>query len=252
MAIKNVLKVLTPPALWNALSRIKNRFGHHAFVKARSGTSPEHQELDVYWTPQALRSMEVWGEGNVWDEIQYLLVNLQGKVLDIACGTGKVMQLLSRFAQLEVHGFDISDLLINRALERGIARDRARVADATKMPYADNQFDYSYSIGSLEHFTERGIAQLLAECRRVTRVASFHQIPISRSGNNEGWLTTMQSFHNNSVSWWAERFGRWFPKVQVLHSRWEDPVSVGKWFVCVKGPEQDQSDTRVEPSRNGQ
>jgi ubiquinone/menaquinone biosynthesis C-methylase UbiE len=190
--------------------------------------------LDVYWEEKMAQLLETWGEGNVWDEIQLLLVNCRGRVLDIACGTGKTMAVLAPMTQLELHGFDISDMLIQKAIERGLAQNRLRVADATKMPYADQEFDYSYSIGSLEHFTEAGIDQFVQEAARVTRVASFHMMPTSRSQRDEGWLKTYQSFHNSSVGWWEQRLRKGFSEVLVVPSHWSDDISVGKWFVCHK------------------
>ena len=62
------------------------------------------------------------------------------------------------------------------------------------MPYKNNSFDYAYSIGSLEHFTEIGITEFVTECHRVTSKISYHMIPVSRSGNDEGWIKTYQVF----------------------------------------------------------
>jgi SAM-dependent methyltransferase len=198
------------------------------------GSAPDEQALDVYWDPHMAELLETWGIGNAWNEIQLLLVNAKGTVLDIACGTGKVMTLLAPYPNLEVHGFDISDFLIQKAIERGLPRERLRVSDATRTDYPDNRFDYGYSIGSLEHFTESGIGAFVTEAHRITRVASFHQIPVSRSGRDEGWMKTLQSFHNNSVPWWLERFRAVYPTVHVMDSAWNDKISVGKWFLCMK------------------
>lgn len=196
------------------------------------GAAPGEQDLGVYWDPKMAALLETWGIGNAWNEIQLLLVNAHGSVIDIACGTGKVMTLLAPYSNLEVHGFDISDFLIQKAIDRGIHADRLRIADATKTDYADDAFDYGYSIGSLEHFTDDGIIAFAAETRRIIRRSSFHQIPTSRSGNNEGWIKTLQSYHNNSVAWWLERFRSSYETVHVLDSAWNDKISVGKWFVC--------------------
>jgi len=198
------------------------------------GNAPDHQALDVYWDPKMAAVLETWGIGNAWNEIQLLLVNAHGSVLDIACGTGTVMQILAPYPNLEVHGFDISDFLIEKAIDRGIPRERLRVADATRTDYPDDAFDYGYSIGSLEHFTEDGILAFVAETHRIIRTASFHMVPVSRSGRDEGWMTTLQSFHNNSVGWWLERYRSAYPTVHVLDSAWNDRISVGKWFLCMK------------------
>lgn len=142
------------------------------------------------------------------------------------------MLALGKYPDLELHGIDISDLLINQGIKRGLEPGRLRVGDATNMDYADHAFDYGYSIGSLEHFTEQGILDMLSECKRVVRKATFHMIPVSRDDKNQGWLKTVQSFHNNSVEWWMDKYKSAYSDVTVLSSRWEDELSVGKWFIC--------------------
>lgn len=79
--------------------------------------------------------MEEWGKDNTWNEIQLILCNCKGKTLNIACGTGITMKLLEKFPLLELYGFDISDLLISKALEKNISEERLRVAHATKTNY---------------------------------------------------------------------------------------------------------------------
>jgi ubiquinone/menaquinone biosynthesis C-methylase UbiE len=238
--MKALLRDLCPPLLWRGLRRIKagapptqapvKRRG--AGGRAAPAGNGAAQDLDVYWDPRMAEILEHWGEGNAWNEIQLLLMNCRGRVLDMACGTGKTMSLLASFPALEVHGCDISDMLIGKAQERGIARDRLTVTDATAMHYADACFDWGYSIGSLEHFTEDGISKFLQECCRVVRGATFHMVPVSRKGGDEGWIKTLQSYHNNSASWWEAKCRAVYPQVRVLGSSWSDRISVGKWLIC--------------------
>jgi ubiquinone/menaquinone biosynthesis C-methylase UbiE len=189
----------------------------------------------MYWDPEFADVLETWGEGNAWNEIQLLMVGRKGKVLDIACGTGKTMASVAKFKDLELFGCDISEMLLARAAEKhGIPTENLRVCDATKLPYSTNEFEYAFSIGSLEHFTEDGILKFLSECRRTVRHFSFHQHPVSRSGKNEGWITTTQSYHNNSTGWWQERYESVYESVYVLDSVWQDEISLGKWFICEK------------------
>jgi SAM-dependent methyltransferase len=233
VSIKGVARDILPPAAWRLLIR-SARLARQTIRGRRGGTTaaPRSQDLDVYWDPAMAAALETWGEGNTWNEIQYLLCLCRGRVLDIACGTGKAMIINSRFPQLELFGCDISDFLIDKARQRGIPEDRLRVCDATQTGYDDKFFDYAYSIGSLEHFTEEGSGRVLKECRRTTRLLSFHNIPVSRSGRDMGWITPNQSYFNNSVSWWLPKFHAVFPGVVVLDSSWNDDQSVGKWFVC--------------------
>lgn len=228
MNIKYLIKQLCPPILIAALHRIKKNL-----IIRKGATSG--QDLGMYWDPKFADVLETWGEGNAWNEIQLLMAGRKGKVLDIACGTGKTMGILSKFRDMELFGCDISEMLLAKAAEKhGISMKNLRACDATQLPYSADEFDYAFSIGSLEHFTEEGIIKFLSECHRTVRHISFHQIPVSRNGKNEGWLTTTQSYHNNSTDWWKERFERVYESVHILDSVWNDDISLGKWFVCEK------------------
>jgi ubiquinone/menaquinone biosynthesis C-methylase UbiE len=219
-----------PPALWELLRHLRAR----ARARAASGRATEAagQDLSVYWDPRMAEMLEHWGEGNAWSEIQLIMSGRHGRALDIACGTGRTMELMADMPGLELHGCDISDLLLGKAVARGIDRSRLALADATAMGYADASFDWAYSIGSLEHFTEEGILAFLRECRRVVRGTTFHMVPVSRMGRDEGWIKTFQSYHNNSRGWWEARCRQVYPRVQVLDSAWADEISLGCWLAC--------------------
>ena len=239
--MKKIIKSICPPVLWGWLSAI----GRTTLKKKSPASSvesnkidiienPLQQDLDLYWTDDMAKVLDEWGEDNVWNEIQLLLANCEGKVLDIACGTGKTIALLKKFDKLEIHGCDISELLIQKGIERGLSAHTLKVCDATKTEYLDNEFKYSYSIGSLEHFTSDGIDDFIKESYRITSIASFHMIPTSKSQQNEGWMKTVQSFFNNSDDWWMKRYKKYYPKVEIVNSKWNDNISFGKWFICYK------------------
>lgn len=233
---KEMVRQLCPPLLWESAAKLRRQLSDARLTNEIGSKveSPDVQDLDIYWDEGWAKILEHWGEGNAWNEVQLLLMNCTGKVLDVACGTGRVMELLARYPSIEVTGCDISDLLIGKARERGIVPERLVIGDATKMQFLDGTFEYAYSIGSLEHFTESGIAQVVNECRRVTRLSSFHMVPIARDGEDHGWIKNSQSYFNNSVAWWLERFRPYYRTVHVLDSSWNDPLSIGKWFVCAR------------------
>lgn len=234
MKEKNHLaKEFCPPILWRSLKSSKKALKDKFFSKH---TEEGKQDLDPYWEEEMAQILETWGDGNVWNEIGMFLFQRKGKVLDIACGTGKTMSIISKLCpDLDVYGCDISDLLIDKAKNRGLAKEKLIVCDATNMSsYGDNSFDMSYSIGSLEHFSQDGIDKLITETKRLVRGTSYHMMPVSRSGRDEGWLKTYQSFYNNSVDWWVAHFRKQFTEVHVFDSKWDDEISVGKWFVTVK------------------
>jgi ubiquinone/menaquinone biosynthesis C-methylase UbiE len=234
--MNSILKQFSPPILWNLFAYLKALLRTSKKLSLSSSTtlSADKQDLDLYWDAEMAKVLETWGEGTVWSEVQFLMANSKGKVLDIACGTGQTMKIVSKFPNIELYGIDISDLLISKALEKGISSDRLKVGDATDTGYSDNSFNYAYSIGSLEHFTEPGILQFVSESHRVVKDTSFHMIPVSRSGKDEGWIKNSQSYHNNSVDWWLAKFRSSYPNVCVIDSSWQDDISFGKWFVCYK------------------
>jgi len=230
--MKKIIKGITPPVILEIYRKVfHSRIGRD-LVKP---LSDKEQELDIYWTEDMAYQLENWGKAHTWNEIECLLINCEGKVLDIACGTGVNILAMERFNKIQLYGFDISDFLIKKAIEKGIDSSRLSVQNATNTNYKDNEFDYSYSIGSLEHFTIEGIHMFLKECSRYTSKRAFHMIPISESNNNEGWMRTNQSFFNNSVGWWSEIFSKYFSEVIVINSGYVDKgLSIGKWFICNK------------------
>jgi len=233
--MKTFIKQLCPPVLWNSLKSLRNENMWRIINKRGKSGDPVKQELDIYWDKEFVTVLETWGDGTVWNEIQFLMSNCQGKVLDIACGTGRNIDMLSKkFPDITVYGCDISEKLIEKAEEKGISRERLRVCDAVKTGYEDKYFNYAYSIGSFEHFTEEGIANVIKECRRITKDSSFHFVPISRNGKNEGWVKTReQSYFNNGLDWWLSKFKLYYTTIYALDSAWESDQQIGKWFICV-------------------
>jgi len=235
---ERMLSQICPPIIWNRLGPwLSHTLKRGRALRSRpsddrSGVNDGYQDCDIYWDEDFAQVLETWGEGNVWKEIEMIMSDREGVVLDIACGTGKVIEILSRFDRLTLYGCDISDLLIQKALDRGIAAERLKVCDATQTGYSDASFDYAYSIGSLEHFTEEGILKVIHECKRIVTKTVFHQLPVSRSNKNEGWIKPLQSYYNNSVDWWLSKFRESYEHVYVIDSLWHDNLSVGKWFIC--------------------
>ena len=202
---------------------------------ARSIGRKDYQDTEIYNDPVTAQKLEEWGVGTVWNEIILLFNGKKGKILDVACGTGKnILDLQVTNPEAIIYGCDISEFLINISISKGINSEKLKVIDATKLDYEENFFDYSYSIGSLEHFTDEGIDDVVIKLHHVTKIASFHMMPVSKKNINEGWTKTYQTFHNNSTDWWIAKFKKKFRTVYVVDSSWNDFISSGKWFLCYK------------------
>ena len=229
--MKKVILLFLPPIILGFYKKIKNKL-----IKKNSFLDPKKQELDLYYDKDMAKVLDTWGERDTWIEIQHIFHHKKDpKILDIACGTGKVIKILEKNLNIKsIHGCDISDFLIEKAKLKGIENNRLKVCDATNLPYKNDEFDYNYSIGSLEHFTKDGIIKFLEESKRVTKITGYHLIPVSRSGTDEGWITNYQSYFNNSLTWWTDICKKEFKDILVLDSGWEDEISVGKWLVLRK------------------
>ena len=224
-------------ALINFLNKLK-KFLIKVKIKQRLknniAINSNKQDLEVYWNEDFRRELDNWGVKNVWPEIKCFTQFLKGDIVDMCCGTGSTINYLFSNKNLNLYGFDISDYLIEGAKKFDINHKNLKVADATNTRYNDNQFDYSYSIGSLEHFTEDGIEKFINETSRITKKISLHQIPIARNKDFEGWLVLDQSYFNMSETWWEEKFKKKYSKVEIVNSLWSDPISLGKWFILYK------------------
>ena len=227
---KKLLVLLAPPILIGLLRKLKPQ-------KQPADSSVQSPASNTYWT--ALENLlDNWGGTHAWNEIQLLLYDKRGKVLDIACGTGATMQRMSKYPELEITGVDINEQLIRSATAKGLDPNRLFVADARDLGrFSAQQFKYSYSIGVLYYFDDESLEKAISEICRVTSEASFHFILTSSSDLDEGEIMTWQRFTNNSAAWWRTKMLRTFSRVTVIESGWQDTQykrSKGTWMICAK------------------
>ena len=229
--MKNLFKQIIPPFFLKLYRDIY----FYLLIKKNKKLISHKQDIEIYNKSLTAEKLSEWGKGSTWNEIQMFFNNKEGKILDVACGTGlNMLDLKKSNPDALLYGCDISQYLLDIATENGVEVENLFCVDATKLDFEKNFFDYSYSIGSMEHFTEDGIAKLIEKLSKITKKTSIHMMPVSKKNINEGWIKTYQSFHNNSPEWWIDKFEKCFKKVEVIDSSWEDHISKGKWFVCHK------------------
>ena len=90
------------------------------------------------------------------------------RTLDAACGEGYGSAMLSMSAT-SVEGVDISQQAVGHAKQRygHLPGTEFQVADCTRLPYGDEEFDRVVSFETLEHLAEHD--ELLAEFKRVLK-----------------------------------------------------------------------------------
>jgi ubiquinone/menaquinone biosynthesis C-methylase UbiE len=92
------------------------------------------------------------------------------RVLDIGCGTGHHMLMLSKLG-LDVTGLDASPCMIKKAEERLGHRCLVKKGEAEDLPFDDNEFDAAFLIHTLEYLENP--VEALREAGRVARKKVF-------------------------------------------------------------------------------
>lgn len=89
-----------------------------------------------------------------------------GKWLDLSCGTGTVLEMLSD-SKLEKYGIDFSEKMIDEARRRLGDKTQLYVAPAEKMPFADDTFDIITCSFAFHHYVHP--AAVLQELHRILK-----------------------------------------------------------------------------------
>ena len=101
-------------------------------------------------------------------ELKALLPDLRGKVaLDLACGTGRWLRILSQRATALVVGVDSSAGMLRVAAEKdGLQRSLVR-ANCSHLPLANAAFDFAMCSFAIRHISDLG--GFARECARVLK-----------------------------------------------------------------------------------
>jgi ubiquinone/menaquinone biosynthesis C-methylase UbiE len=129
----------------------------------------------------------------------------QPRLLEVGCGSGYYADVFAALLPGGVRytGVDYSNAMIARARARAPST-AFEVADATRLPYADDAFDIVFNGVSLMH-----IIDYQAAIREAARVAAgycvFHTVPV---------------FHNNRTTF-LQKYAYGAPVVEVIFSKQE-------------------------------
>lgn len=75
-------------------------------------------------------------------------------ILDVGCGTGNFLKLLSKNKTLELHGIDISPKMLKIAKNKLKKNVKLKLIPVEEMEY-ENQFDYVFSTESFHHYSNQ-------------------------------------------------------------------------------------------------
>jgi len=88
-------------------------------------------------------------------------------VLDVGCGTGKVLSEILKEKDVQGSGIDLSEEMVKVAVERLGAGADVRCGDSEHLPWKDHSFDVVLCIDSFHHYPRPQM--VLAEMNRVLR-----------------------------------------------------------------------------------
>jgi SAM-dependent methyltransferase len=88
-------------------------------------------------------------------------------ILDVGCGTGANLEMLSQFGAAE--GVDVSPEALSFCRERGL--NNVRLGQAEQLPYSDNSFDIVTGLDVVEHLDDDVAG--LREMARVLRPGGY-------------------------------------------------------------------------------
>lgn len=153
-------------------------------------------------------------------------------VLDIGAGSGELLRTIAKFARRQNREANLFGLELNSRSAESIlqeSKDFREIssvqADALRLPFADNSFDFVISSLFTHHLTDKQIVNVLREMSRVSTrrifVIDLHRHPvayglyklfcvgfgISRLVREDGLLSILRSFKPNELSELANRAG---------------------------------------------
>jgi tocopherol O-methyltransferase len=130
---------------------------HHGYYGADGRQPKERRQAQIDLIEELLN----------WADIQQAT-----QILDVGCGIGGSSLYLAEKFGAAVQGVTLSPVQAKRATERAQAaglgkRTQFQVADALAMPFANESFDFVWSLESGEHMPNK--QQFLQECYRVLK-----------------------------------------------------------------------------------
>ncbi|MBD1888809.1 methyltransferase domain-containing protein [Coleofasciculus sp. FACHB-SPT9] len=165
---------------------------HHGYYGADGTLKKDRRQAQIDLIEELLK----WGEVKVGEGL-----TTPANILDVGCGIGGSSLYLAQKFNAAATGITLSPVQATRAKERaaiaGLSdRTSFQVADALNMPFADDSFDFVWSLESGEHMPNK--QKFLQECYRVLKpggtflMATWCHRPV---GGADGQLTDDERKH---------------------------------------------------------
>ncbi|MCA8921696.1 MAG: class I SAM-dependent methyltransferase [Planctomycetes bacterium] len=209
MAYVDFLSVIHKSTKRDYLARV------NAIPKAEAATKAKRFAYD-YWDGSRDTGYGGYGYDGRWRKVADQMVAHYGleagmKVLDVGCGKGFLLyDLTEAVPGLEVTGIDISEYAIEHAKPE--VKDRLQIAHAKELPFADDSFDFVFSINTLHNLYNYELDPALREMERVSKRHKYLCVESYRNEEEKVnllyWQLTCEQFCTpEEWAWWFERTG---------------------------------------------
>jgi ubiquinone/menaquinone biosynthesis C-methylase UbiE len=212
MAYVDLMSVVHKSTKRDYLARVNDP----GFPKAKAAALAKKWDFD-YWDGD--RKICYGGyrymEGR-WEKVARAMVAHYGikpgdKILDVGCGKGFLLYDFTKVVPgLELHGLDISEYAIENAKEE--IKDRLQVGNAASLPFADNYFDFVFSITTLHNLHCYDLDKALREIQRVGKKNKYICVESYRNEEEKAnllyWQVTCEAFNTpEEWEWWFKQTG---------------------------------------------
>jgi protein-L-isoaspartate(D-aspartate) O-methyltransferase len=133
------------------------------------------------------------------------------KILDVGCGKAFLLYDFTQVVPgIEVRGIDISAYGIENAKDE--VRDRLQTAKADQLPFADQEFDFVFSLNTLHNLPCHELDKALREMERVSRKYKYICVASYRTEEEKAnllyWQVTCEAFNRpEEWEWWFRNTG---------------------------------------------
>ncbi|MCX6082512.1 MAG: class I SAM-dependent methyltransferase [Chloroflexi bacterium] len=150
------------------------------------------------------------------------------QLLEIGCGSARTLHYLDQtYEACECYAIDLSPQAIQ--LVRTInPQFQTSIADSFFLPLKSDQFDVSFSIGLIEHFTREQASQMVSEKIRVTKIggmvaimvpwiSSVYNLVVRKAFGRHWPFGNENPFHRKELQLFMKQLGLTDVKVYVIY-----------------------------------
>ena len=150
-----------------------------------------------------------------WEKVAKLMADHYGlkagdKILDIGCGKGFLLFDFTKVVPgIEVYGVDISSYAIDNSKDE--VKSQLQVGNCTNLPFADQTFDFVFSINTFHNLNNEDLENSLFEMNRVSKTNKQYICVESYRNEIEKtnllyWQVTCEQFCTpKDWKWWWDK-----------------------------------------------